>query len=561
MAKTNTIIKIGLYDVTAKKDLTTSANEQQPFVDLNQLSLDVININKYATIEQNRFLLDDTFNLFPDNPQDKLMGYWSNTMSDSNGVFQSKPKLTFSFGENHSSIGLTFDTVANGDFDYNATITWYNASNQIIKTGQYDILTGLYVLYEKVDNYRKIEVEFNTTSKPYRWIKLDLIAFGVLLSYEKNQILSAKIKEELNPLSFVVPTDSISFRLFSKDKDFSLANPKGIYTALQQSQSVTVSGVIDGNNVQMGHFYLEDWEQESEEISKFTAYDSANLLDKTIFKNGRVYVNETAEAIIEEILTDAQFLNYEIADDVKNIQLSGWIKTCTHREALQQVAFACGCAVETSRSNLLEFFKTSTTVSSTITKSKKFIGSKSKQKPFVTDVQIESKNYTLKSTTEELYKQTLAPGEYEINYGFPAANATITGGIITKNATNYAILEVAAQGEVVITGNKYDENKILVQQKQTNLPAGTVNNSVSINNSTLVNVDRAKILAPIIIDYFNKRRIDEFKFVAIDQKVSDYVRVESIGDLNLLGTIEQLEIDLVGGYVGSAKVIGETEVI
>jgi len=559
--KTDTVIKIGFYDVTAKDDATVSSNDKKPFVELEELKKDILPVSKYATLEPNRWLLDGTFNMFPDSPQPENMGYWTNTMSDQNGDFSNNPTLVFDFANPHTSIGLTFDTISNGDFDYDVHIKWHDGINQTLHEGDYTIKNEIYVVDQKVENYKQIQIEFLSTSKPNRWIKLDSIAFGSLIAYNGEEIVEAKLLEELNPLSFIVPVDTFNFKLYSNEKDFSIGNPQGVYSALQQSQPITVTGLIDNKAVNMGTFYLDDWSQENENVSKFKAIDAIGILDNIPFKDGKVYKNVTAEEILEDIMISADWQTYRIDDSLKPIQLSGWIPICSHREALHQLGFALGATVETSRDNYIEIFKPDETLLKTISKSEQFVNSNSKQLPFISGVEISSHNYEIEATTKEFYKSELPQGQYEITFTEPILNATATGATITKSATNYVIIEVASTQEVVIEGKGYKDNVILVSESYGTLPAGAVKNQVKVDSVTLVNSSTAKILAPKILQYYQNRREETFNYVVGDGKINDFVKVESVGSTNVTGRIEKLEIDLTRGYTGRAKVVGKNEVI
>jgi len=559
--KTDTIIKIGFYDITAKSDLTVTTNSKKNFVDLDELKKDVLPVNKYATLEENRWLLDGSFNMFPDDPQPLNMGYWSGLMSDANGNFSINPKLIFTFTLPHTSIGLTFDSLSNGDFDYDVNIKWFDNLDSVIEQGNYTVKQGVYVVDQKVENYYKIEVEFTKTSKPNRLIKLDSLAFGSLISYNGKDVIQARLVEELNPLSFVVPIDTFSFKLFSKEKDFSIGNPTGIYESMQQSQPVSVTAVIENTSINMGTFYLDDWNQDNENVSSFKSIDAMGLLDKTTFKDGKMYVNETAENIINQIMVSADWQTYRIGDDLKSKTVNGWIPICSHREALHQLGFALGATVETSRDNYIEIYTPVETVTKTIKKSDKFVGGSSKQLQFVSGVEILSHNYEIESETKELYKSELPQGIYEIAFTEPIYSPVATGATITKSSTNYVIIEVSSLQEVVINGRGYKDNPILITNNRPTLPAGAVKNQIKVDDTTLIDSETAKTLAQNILRYFENRRVDEFSYLVKGDKISDYVKVESVVNTNVVGSIEKLDIDLTRGYVAKAKVVGKNEVV
>ena len=64
--------------VGAKENSTVTASEKQDFVNLDDLKKDIQATN-YATLENNMWLLDGTFEVLPDDAES--VGYWSEQLS------------------------------------------------------------------------------------------------------------------------------------------------------------------------------------------------------------------------------------------------------------------------------------------------------------------------------------------------------------------------------------------------------------------------------------------------------------------------------------------------
>lgn len=84
----------------AMEDSTTTCTYAQDFVDFNDFH-EQIQVKKYATLEENRCLLDGTFLNFPDEPSD--IGYMSTIMSDGEGNFPNTITLTRTYSQNFTS--------------------------------------------------------------------------------------------------------------------------------------------------------------------------------------------------------------------------------------------------------------------------------------------------------------------------------------------------------------------------------------------------------------------------------------------------------------------------
>jgi len=107
----------------------------------------------------------------------------------------------------------------------------------------------------------------------------------------------------------------------------------------------------------MGTFYLDKWQNEKNKIMKFKAIDLIGVIDKTTFYGG-MYKDKTVDEVVKEIMTSAGLEkdDYEIEERLKNIKLNGYIPICSHRAALQQVAFVICAVVDCSRSSKIKIY-------------------------------------------------------------------------------------------------------------------------------------------------------------------------------------------------------------
>ena len=94
-----------LVDIDAAEDATATVTSEAEISKLSQTHNRVVEMEKkLATLEQNYFLLDGSFEL-PDENDNGEVGWWSGEISDSNG--QLNQVLEFNFTEPQSSIGFT----------------------------------------------------------------------------------------------------------------------------------------------------------------------------------------------------------------------------------------------------------------------------------------------------------------------------------------------------------------------------------------------------------------------------------------------------------------------
>ena len=200
---TYTEIKYGLFDLTALREAKFSCNDKQPWVDLNSLKRGVdVFIEKYGTLEQDYFALDGSHILFPDEVNSEKMGLWSSSMSDKKGDFASNIKLNISFETTHSSSGITFVfDVPAGDHPKELFIRWFAADGSIVSDTLFTVDKSIFFARNHVEKFKGLSIEFIGTKKPYRYLKLYGIDFGEVLTLSGDELVSAKILEEVSTLS------------------------------------------------------------------------------------------------------------------------------------------------------------------------------------------------------------------------------------------------------------------------------------------------------------------------------------------------------------------------
>ena len=355
--KTKASIMFGFVDVTAKQDSQLSVNDKQNFVDLNDLKKDDIEEIKYGTCEKNQFALDGTFELMPDILDN--MCWWSNIMSNENGVFETPLVLEIGFNDTHSSLGLTFLFSKAGDYCNSLNIKYYDLNDNLISDANFTPDNYKYVCNNIVENYKKLVITFYSTNNPLRYLKLYKILYGAEKVFEGDNLIKADILEEVDLLSSELSINTLDFTVYSADDEFNIINPKGLYSLLQQRQKLQVTEAIINENKEkdMGTFYLDTWLNEKDKTMKIGAIDLIGVIDKTDF-NGGIYTNITFENLVKEIMDSVNLTEdeYEIQEDLKNITLTGYLPICSHRAALQQVVFAVGAIADCSRSSKIKIY-------------------------------------------------------------------------------------------------------------------------------------------------------------------------------------------------------------
>lgn len=547
MRTTYAEIKFGLLDTTARTDGTTTSNGQQYFVELIDLEDDIISGTNIQTCEKNQTLLDGTFELIKvRNDQD--YGFWSPEISDSEGNFATNPILTRQFNEYHTTAGLTL-TFTGDSLPKAITITYYQ-NETVLGAFTHEITSFTYFATDVVENYNKVTFEFTGTQVPYRYIKMSELLWGIVKVWSKDAIVSASVLEELNLTSDEVSINELEFDIYDRDNAFDILNPQGIYTTLQQRQPLTVTEYINNAPVQMGTFYLSEWESTVGKIAHFKASDMLGVLDNIMYRQKTIWNNTTASTIFEDIFTQGEFTDYIVSDEISSLTLNGYVPIISIREALHQVCFALRCTINAGRDGKLHIERITESEINPITKGSKS-NTKLTQEPLTNSVVVNAYNFTLGSS-EQLYSESLGVGTYEISVE-ASGTKTCTGGTITEQGLNYVIVKVTTTGTVTIKGAKYVESITKYTKKAeiyNNLQEVEVSGVYCISNSN------GQQVADYLYNDYQRRITQEFTLILEDEEVGDTVDVE-IENTTKQGIITRLETNLTGGYITECTVRSE----
>lgn len=382
-------LEYGLVDVTAKEDATLSVNTQKSWTNIYQMHTEDKEYGKYTTFEGGGFVLDGTVDFFPDTPASAQLGWWSNTLSDANGAFATPPTLTVQFSTIHTSGGVTlWFSVPTLDWASEVTITWYDASGATMDTKTFYPTKGRFYCENQVENYQGLKLVFAGTNKPYHYLKVAALEYGMLQTFTEggDELISAQILEQVDLLSDIVSVNTLNFSFHSIGNTFDLLNPTGAHVLFQQKQWVRVVETLDGEEIPMGMYYLEEVETK-DNVTSMSCEDMLGVIDKTDYAGGE-WESITARTLIAEIMTSAKAGSYVLDSSLASVTLTGSIGIMTHREALQQVAFALMATVNCERDGLIHIRKLPTDIAATVTPYDKVAGQTVKQSDLITAVEV-----------------------------------------------------------------------------------------------------------------------------------------------------------------------------
>lgn len=538
-----------LKDTTALQDSIPSTMDNQSFAEENLLKQNT-EFPDYGTLEEDYFVLDGSMPELPDEPDG--IPFWSSALSDSNGNFQNNPVLTVLFTQNHTSTGLTFHFI--GELPLQFQVRWYDLSDNMIALKSFQPDSQDYYARNLVENYGRLEIEFQK-AKPYRYVKLWGIDYGVIVTWGENDIKTASLVEETDPISNTLKINKLTFQFVDKVNEFNLANSEGLHKALQKKQHIEPYEIVDGERMYLGRYFLTT-PSSDKSIAKMEATDYIGLLDDTDFKDGRVYNGEPAGNVLADIFAGTG-IPYEVSKDVAETPLYGWLKIQTRRKALREVLFACGAVAETARRDDVWIYKPTRLIQSDIPRSRKF-STATKQDTYISEVSIKFTEYTEGAEEKELVKETTYPaGVNEVKFNSPVSALRVSTGEVVEAKTNYIIFRLTEEAAVTIYGKQYSKQDITVSSDVGQLKAGE-NPKAKSFSGTLFNYAQAKVISQAILDYYQLSLILNIKYLAGQERPGQWAAVENtlVGRGGYAAGLESIKTDLTGGYISTAQLRG-----
>lgn len=558
MSRTYCRAEMKFIDVTALSDATVTTDDNQSIGSIG-LFQNQTDQNDYGTFELNQFVLDGSKDILSDNPAD--IAFWNDTLSKADCTFETNPKITITFQEQHTSSAITL--YFEDEFPAKLKITWYTSAGTKLVTETFYPDSLIYVCNQQIQNYGKVEIEFVKTTFPQRYIKLQYILYGKYIVWDKDMIQTAKVQEDIDVTSATLSINEADISIVDMNNDFDAENENGAWKSVQKTQKVSLSEYLDGKIIPMGAFFIDDFSF-AKNIAKFKLIDAIGLLDKYTFYEGQIYNSVRAEVILKEIFATAGIVKYAIDKEVGNTLLSGYLAIQTCRKALQQVCFACGAVADDSRSDIIKVYKPDRYVKSTVGTDRKFNGNtKVSLEKYISGVNIEMKNYALEEKNSDIYKKTLPAGDTKITFSSPYLPSSITAsvGTLKEVKTNYLIINMPDAGQCQITGIKYANTTFSYEKRVDKIEAGETENIKKYSGCTIYNADILPDIADYLLGYHALRKKVEMKYLVDLEQVGNWANINSIGGKTSTTLIESQTLDLTGGFIATATCMGYSIVV
>lgn len=514
-------LKIVYDDIAlgATEDNTTTTDDKDYYVDLQDLKAGV-EFPDYAMCLPRYAKMDGGYINAPDEME--AMGYVSDSISGTDRAFTAPPAITFTFGQNYSSVGITlaFNDYS-GDYCSKVNIKWYR-DDTLLANQNYHPDVSSYFCYGIVDYYNKVVITFLETSKPFRNVFLTGITWGLIRVFKDDEIEDINCLMELNPISEEVSINTMDYTIRSKsDYAFEFQN--------KQKQTLYFDEAI------LGIFYLKDGKQLGAKRYSVETQDAVGIMDSNQFMGG-IYEDTLVSDILASIM-GGEGITYFLDDAYVGARVSGYLPICTKRVALQQLAFAIGALVDTSYDRQLYIYPQQTEVTGEFTARDIRLGLSVEHSDIITGIRLYVHSYTRGTESAQLYKGTLN-GTTKIEFSEPYHSLSITGGTLGNHGDNYAYI-TGTGAEVLLTGLKYDHSAVSMLKEN---PKITQNKNIAeVKEATLVTASNAQAVLDRVYGYYSSNESINFRAAINDQELGNRVNVATGFKGTMTGNITKLD--------------------
>jgi hypothetical protein len=232
----------------------------------------------YITLEHNRWVLDGSTEIAPTaSDMSSNTRYVSANDSSSTVTInlaspgESIPGVTITWSSEHNEYATAFTVTAkNGNTTLRSVAV--NNNKSVIST-----------VYMSVSGYTSLVITITKWSVPEHRHRIDSVKFGLMLVFDKNQIISYTHDMNGDPLGTELSRNIIEFAVDNSDGRWNILNPSGLAKYLYERQRLTVhyglqlaSGI---EWIQAGVFYLSEWKVPANGMTAtFVARDAVEFL-------------------------------------------------------------------------------------------------------------------------------------------------------------------------------------------------------------------------------------------------------------------------------------------
>ena len=314
----------------------------------------------YATYEHDFFKLDGTFAISDDEDDTHEVGWISESICDTNGMFEINPVATIEFSEFINTPGFTiiFDKRLN-EYADTFSVKGYRSGEMIYRQDITGNKNTSVIIDESIEGANKIQLEIVKWAKPYRRSRVVEIDIGLVKEYTDDEIVNFNIIEELDTINSALAANEMTFTINNSDKQFNILNPNGIYRFINYRQAFYASlGIMLADEqieyVSIGKYYLTDWKSDEGALTAtFTGRDILNSIENVELSSAKT-ATIILYSLTESILKQMSVKSYQIDDKLKEINVNSDVSDMECKELLQCIGVVAKAVIYQDRDGILQ---------------------------------------------------------------------------------------------------------------------------------------------------------------------------------------------------------------
>lgn len=453
----------------AKENFYAQSNDGVGFSNLSNFSQHNFHpINYGNPCELYQTVLDGSFAILPDDESKTDIAFWSQQISDENGLFETPLSVSFESSALFSSQGISivFDE-QNGVFANHILVSWYR-KGELLSELEYYPTSANQKIENSVQLFDKIQILFYGINMPNNRLRLSSLEYGFGDVFSSDELSSAKVIQQVNP---------ISSEVFINTCDFVLQSPKSRDFSFQRKQALKVK--FNGEMLQK--VFVKDFRRVSATKWNISCEDYIGLLEDIPFEGG-IYNQTRVGDLFAEISAKSR-IPFDLERDLAEKTVSGYIPYSNCRNAVAQICFAIQAVADTSGSESVKIQNLSDTTKQHVPLSRIFEGQNFKKRSSVTGVELVSHKYT-KSQNEISISVKETNHNTVVRFNQPLHSVVVKNGDSVEIGSNYAI--VNPRDNCVIVGKTYEHDTFSKRKNIELVAYGEIENVALIDNATLV---------------------------------------------------------------------------
>lgn len=562
--RTECSFEFGLWDVDAAAEGRFATNSSQAFANVQTANGGSVQKNLPAAATPDwvqGWLLDGSREPIPDNAEEYPWGWWSADMCGDDCSFDVPPVLEAEFFDAdgdvtlHSSVGITLEFA--GALPYEVDISWYDEAGDEMASGVFYPDEQRYFCEMPVESYAGVKISVPAMGWPRCFLRVQNVLFGAITTLGESEVISAELTEEVSISGDNLPVDELEVSFYTPNGQFALLNPAGRYQYFQYRQKLTARQTVNGVKRCRGEYYLRTAEATVDAVTKLKCVNIIGILDGEEYRGGYFEAVPLTD-VLTEILSPLE-VEFEICPELAEETVTGWLEPGSVRDALQRLVFAVGGYVLTAGGAGIRIVSTPDKVIG-IGAGRKVMGHRVTMDELITGVNVMSYTYK-KGGYGELWRGDLPVGEQDIYFDEPGEVRAVDGAELIEvfERLNGCRVNVLAAGEVTVAGYDFEVTEQEHSEKVPGVPPGTREKSKSFGGVTVMTEELAAAKAAGLRDYYRRRYIDEGGLLPGPEYAGAAVKLESLGGMAIIGQVEKLTTDLVGGGIESVRIVGMPE--